>query len=148
MPYIPISLSQLLESSSFSPHPSLLRHNKDPEDLPNRFTKLAQSIAYQTLAALEYLHDEANKIAHRDIKPNNILLTLDGCVKLIDFGIVWTESKFDSELDARDMAVPDRVWPEHAEKMYFEVSTGYATALPSASDVIKLIIVPQTIPRP
>lgn len=121
MPYIPISLSQLLASPSFSPHPHPLRHCEESDHLLTRFTKLAQSIAYQTLSAISYLHDEARKIAHRDIKPNNILLTPDGCVKLIDFGIVWTESESKSDLNAQE------VWPEQREKMYFEVSTGYIT---------------------
>ena len=130
MPYIPISLSQILASPSFSPHPHPLRKTGKPEHLVNRFTKLAQSIAYQTLSALTYLHDEARLIAHRDIKPNNILLTPDGCVKLIDFGIVWTESGSDFN---RELNVPDNVWPEHREKMYFEVSTGYITIFLSSS---------------
>jgi serine/threonine protein kinase len=122
MPYIPISLSQILASPSFSPHPHPLRHSENSGDLLNRFTKLAQSIAYQTLSALAFLHDEARNIAHRDIKPNNILLTPDGCVKLIDFGIVWKETEPQSN---RDLNVLDDIWPEHQEKMYFEVSTGY-----------------------
>jgi cyclin-dependent kinase 8/11 len=121
MPYIPISLSQLLASPSFSPHPHPLRHCEESDDLLTRFTQLAQSIAYQTLSAISYLHDEAQGVAHRDIKPNNILLTPDGCVKLIDFGIVWTESESKSDLNAQE------VWPEQREKMYFEVSTGYIT---------------------
>lgn len=119
MPYIPISLCQLLASPSFSPHPNPLRHSEKSEHLLDCFTKLAQSIAYQTLSALAYLH--LQKIAHRDIKPNNILLTPDGCVKLIDFGIVWAESESESN---RDLDVPDGIWTEHREKMYFEVSTG------------------------
>lgn len=119
MPYIPISLCQLLASPSFSPHPNPLRHSEKFEHLLDCFTKLAQSIAYQTLSALAYLH--LQKIAHRDIKPNNILLTPDGCVKLIDFGIVWAESE---SVSNRDLDVPDGIWTEHREKMYFEVSTG------------------------
>ena len=37
-------------------------------------------VCKQTLQALVYLHD--NKIIHRDLKAGNILLTLDGDVKL------------------------------------------------------------------
>lgn len=79
---------------------------------------------YQVLSALAYLHDGRRKIAHRDIKPNNILLTPEGCVKLIDFGIVWKEPGGDDADD--ELAANDRhMWPESRERMYFEVSTGY-----------------------
>ena len=39
----------------------------------------------QVLAAVEHAH--ANLVVHRDIKPSNILVTRDGLVKLLDFGI-------------------------------------------------------------
>ncbi|XP_039624290.1 serine/threonine-protein kinase 10-like [Polypterus senegalus] len=44
-----------------------------------------QVVCQQTLQALDYIHN--NKIIHRDLKAGNILLTLEGDVKLADFGV-------------------------------------------------------------
>jgi serine/threonine protein kinase len=42
-------------------------------------------IFQQVCSAVEYLHQ--NSIVHRDLKPSNILVSNDGAVKLLDFGI-------------------------------------------------------------
>ena len=50
----------------------------------------ALDIARQVGDALVYLH--AHGVVHRDIKPENVLVTADGQVKILDFGIALDES--------------------------------------------------------
>ena len=51
----------------------------------SRNEQVLKTIAFSATKGLSFLHKR--KLIHRDIKPNNILLSLDGKVKLADFGI-------------------------------------------------------------
>jgi serine/threonine-protein kinase len=55
--------------------------------------KEAIKLAGQALYGLKEMHEK--KLFHRDIKPQNILITHDGIIKLIDFGIVKTPDSED-----------------------------------------------------
>ena len=61
---------------------------------------------------LNYLHTRENAIIYRDIKPSNIMLTPEGQIKLIDFGIARTyksNSSSDTEyLGSRGYAAPEQ----------------------------------------
>lgn len=124
MPYIPISLRDILDSTRFSPHPFgiLLVDEKTEALLQERFTTLSQSIMYQVLTGVAFLH--AQRIAHRDIKPTNVLLNPNGCIKLIDFGIVWEDEERGKGDEKETDTNQGDLWPENRERMYFEVATG------------------------
>lgn len=47
--------------------------------------KRAKFYACEVLLALEYFHK--NSIVYRDLKLDNILLTLDGHIKIADYGL-------------------------------------------------------------
>lgn len=47
-------------------------------------------IAIQCCEVLEYLHDEDPPIIYRDLKPSNLMLTPEGQIVFIDFGIART----------------------------------------------------------
>ena len=63
-------------------------------------------IAKHTIDALKYLHETQNVI-HRDLKAGNILLTLDGIVKLADFGV---SAKLRDRSEKRDTFIGTPYW--------------------------------------
>lgn len=95
MEYIPLDLRILVDKKTvvFSEHESL-------------------EIIHQILKSIDFLHQQG--ILHRDIKPSNVLLTQEGQVKLIDFGLA---RHFDAQNDPLTKNVITR-WYRPPEILY------------------------------
>lgn len=61
--------------------------------------KQARRIFRQLIRSLDYLHSVG--LVHRDVKPDNIMLTKEGSVKLSDFGATCTYEEGQSENDEK-----------------------------------------------
>ncbi|GFR46043.1 hypothetical protein Agub_g7512 [Astrephomene gubernaculifera] len=69
-----------------------------------------QEMAVQLLSALAYLH--RCRIAHRDLKTANVLITGEGCLKLADFGLsVVLEPSIDGGLTRTVVGTPNYMSP-------------------------------------
>jgi len=67
------------------------------EFAPNRFESKVSQVCLGLVKGLAYLHEHL--IAHRDIKPDNLLVDENFCLKIIDFDIAIRVEDEDEEVD-------------------------------------------------
>jgi Protein kinase domain len=153
MPLIPLPLTVLLSSPLFTPSPitgpysafalPVLRSSQQP-GAASPFAVVAKSLIYQLLLAISYLHSLNSPISHRDVNPGNVLIDSDGTVKLVDFGIAWTELQNQRDIlsDTTSAQEPpptyfSRSRRETPKEMCCQVATGYLSSVDDTADVLK-----------
>jgi len=73
---------------------------------------IAALIILEIARGLEYTHNQ--NIIHRDIKPSNILISKEGNVKLIDFGVAKDDSNTQLTMTGLIVGTPSYMSPEQA----------------------------------
>lgn len=74
----------------------------DSEITEEHLVELAKAIAVPALLGLQYLH--SNKMIHRDVKPENLLLNREGRVKWCDFETAFNRHQEESESGTEKVA--------------------------------------------
>jgi serine/threonine-protein kinase len=108
-----------------------LERHKELKQLPD--VELSVFIVSRVCRALQYVFEKA-AIVHRDVSPSNIMMTREGTVKLIDFGIATRSGTRDSSLSGKPAYMaPEMVVELRADNrsdlfslgtVFFEMLTG------------------------
>lgn len=69
--------------------------------------EIAKAIMTEILSAIEYAHKQ--KVVHLDIKPSNIMITKEGDIKVLDFGI---SADLNKDMSSQRMGTPMYMSPE------------------------------------
>jgi len=91
-------------------------NGKTIDTIPPR-VKIVQLVQIFVQAAAGLVHMHRRNVYHADLKPNNIMLSKAGEVKIIDFGLAWIKG----EPKGRVQGTPEYMAPEtHKHKMVNE----------------------------
>jgi hypothetical protein len=97
---------------------NLLNRARTSDSLPS--PSLAAFVVAQVGEALQFIHDQTSsegtplKIIHRDVSPQNILVSYSGDVKLTDFGIAKSAIRQETTVDGTLRGKLDYMAPEQA----------------------------------
>ena len=75
---------------------------------------IAAWIAAEILEGLDYAHRKGEGVIHRDLSPRNVMLSRDGEVKLVDFGLALAGDRARHAHAGASLPAGSRRWPRPA----------------------------------